>query len=447
MIVPASRRKGMSAETRKENVTNTMLPAIILVAVLLAITFLPLLSGSGISPVQNGISHSQPKGLNPSTGGGRVKPNAQFPGFYTVTFNESGLPSGTVWYVNITGTSSSGPITGRNYSTTLFNGQYSYATSTSDGKYRGSGGNFSVNGKAIYRLVNFTQVTYNATFSLLNAAFPSGTAWYVNLSGGHDSGPIRGDVYTVNIANGTYRYTIETSDKHFRLSGDSSLQGSGNLQINGSSRNFSLVFSRVAYDIVIMEHGLPNGTGWTVTTPTGGNMSSNSSSIRIPESNGTYHFNPRNLTDYYSDSGVLTVMVNGSSTTVNVQYSRYAYLRGRISPANASVYVSGKKVSTSNGTFNVTEPAGKYNLIVRMPGYRQYRGSVNLTSGNTTVLNITLHKGGKSFLTSLGGIFGNFFSSLFNLMGINPLYVIIGGIGAACIVAGVTGYVIGKRYY
>ncbi|MEM3490074.1 MAG: hypothetical protein QXO75_10550, partial [Nitrososphaerota archaeon] len=57
---------------------------------------------------------------------------------YTVTFTESGLPSGTTWYVNITNGPDSGAITGSSYSFSLTNGTYSYTIATSDHTYRPS---------------------------------------------------------------------------------------------------------------------------------------------------------------------------------------------------------------------------------------------------------------------------------------------------------------------
>ena len=53
--------------------------------------------------------------------------------FYTVTFTESGLPSCTAWYVNITSLQSSAPITQSSYSVSLTNGTYSYTVSNVSG--------------------------------------------------------------------------------------------------------------------------------------------------------------------------------------------------------------------------------------------------------------------------------------------------------------------------
>ncbi|MEM3872780.1 MAG: hypothetical protein QXE05_09495, partial [Nitrososphaeria archaeon] len=67
---------------------------------------------------------------------------------YNVEFTETGLPSGTTWYVNLTNGMDSGAITGSSYSFSLTNGTYSYTIATSDHTYRPSpsSGSFTVNG-------------------------------------------------------------------------------------------------------------------------------------------------------------------------------------------------------------------------------------------------------------------------------------------------------------
>ncbi|MHB1650822.1 MAG: S53 family peptidase, partial [Thermoplasmataceae archaeon] len=68
--------------------------------------------------------------------------------YYKSTFTESNLPSGTPWFVNISGVPGSGKITGSSYSTTLKNGTYSYTVSTSSSQYypSASTGSFTVSG-------------------------------------------------------------------------------------------------------------------------------------------------------------------------------------------------------------------------------------------------------------------------------------------------------------
>ena len=78
---------------------------------------------------------------------------------YKVTFTATGLPSSTTWYVNITGQSSSGPITGSTYSVLLSNGTYTYNVTTVSGSYTANGGNFTVSGKPVNVSVTFTSTS------------------------------------------------------------------------------------------------------------------------------------------------------------------------------------------------------------------------------------------------------------------------------------------------
>ncbi|MGP6220415.1 hypothetical protein ACNF41_04025, partial [Cuniculiplasmataceae archaeon SKW1] len=129
---------------------------------------------------------------------------------YTVTFTETGLPSGTPWYVNITN-HDSGPIIGTSDSLSLTNGTYIYTIGTTNKLYHANEGSFTVNGVTSNNtiLVSFSLVTYTVTF--IETGLPSGATWYVNITS-HDSGPITGTSYSLSLINGTYTYTIGTSD-------------------------------------------------------------------------------------------------------------------------------------------------------------------------------------------------------------------------------------------
>ena len=80
---------------------------------------------------------------------------------YTTTFTESGLPSGTAWYVNLSNGVDSGAITGTSYSFSLVNGTYSYTIATADKTYGSSpsSGSFTVNGANKTESVIFTAIS------------------------------------------------------------------------------------------------------------------------------------------------------------------------------------------------------------------------------------------------------------------------------------------------
>ena len=78
---------------------------------------------------------------------------------FTVTFTETGLPSGTTWFLNLTSMSSSGPLTATTYTVMLPNSSYSYTVSSMNQSYHASSGTFSVNGHTVSVSVSFSKST------------------------------------------------------------------------------------------------------------------------------------------------------------------------------------------------------------------------------------------------------------------------------------------------
>ena len=78
---------------------------------------------------------------------------------YSATFTETGLPSGTTWYLNITSMASSGPLTGSTYTVNLLNGSYSYTASSTDSAYHTVKGTFTVNGHSTSETAKFSKVS------------------------------------------------------------------------------------------------------------------------------------------------------------------------------------------------------------------------------------------------------------------------------------------------
>ena len=90
---------------------------------------------------------------------------------YSVTFKESGLQSGSMWYVNLSNGVKSGPITGSSYSFTITNGSYSYTIGNTSGyKTSNSTGTMSVNGKNVTENITFSKVTSNTDLYIIIGA-------------------------------------------------------------------------------------------------------------------------------------------------------------------------------------------------------------------------------------------------------------------------------------
>ena len=310
--------------------------------------------------------------------------------YYKSTFTESNLPSGTPWFVNISGVPGSGKITGSSYSTTLKNGTYSYTVSTSSSQYypSASTGSFTVSGKQVSISVTFQKkapvITYYKT-TFTESGLPSGIPWFVNITGISNSGPIKVSSYSTTLKNGTYSYTVSTSSSQYYPSAST-----GSFTVSGKDSLVGIVFQKTTY----------NGTFSGIVYP--GNSSITANNIVIHTVNGrfnqslkdgsynvsvsAYNYHPEffrvNITDKH------VVYVNISLSPLNSTY----LINGYVSPSSASISFGEKNVSVNgSGYYNVWLAKGNYSVSVVHSGYTPLISNITVT-GNVTGLNFTLVK-------------------------------------------------------
>ncbi|MHB1648511.1 MAG: hypothetical protein ACYCR8_07230, partial [Cuniculiplasma sp.] len=156
---------------------------------------------------------------------------------YTVTFTESGLPSGTVWYVNLSNGMNSGAITGTSYSFNLTNGSYSYNIATTNKTYHANADSFTVIGKGTPETISFSKFIYTVTFTV--SGLPNGTHWSILFNGATSSS--NGTSITFRLANGTYSYTISS------ISGYSTSSSSGSITLNGANIGKNIKFDNTSF--------------------------------------------------------------------------------------------------------------------------------------------------------------------------------------------------------
>ena len=336
---------------------------------------------------------------------------------YEVTFTESGLPSGTMWYVNLTESNGtiyrSGGTTGTSITfSSLVNETYSYTIATSDHTYKpsASSGSLTVNGKNQTISVAFTEVKYTVTFT--ESGLQSGTIWYVNITEGNGpvyySGPISGSSYSFSLTNGTYSYSIGA------VSGYSVSPSFGNVNVSGNNVPVAITFTPVKtivsnYTITFTEAGLPSGTSWSVTL-NGISESSTTNTITFTMPNGTYSYAIGSISGYTVSTSSGSMTVNGSNmsqtitfTPVKITVMKYTvtftesglpsgtewYVN--ITASNGTTYDSGPitnssySLQLSNGTYSYT--------ISSISGYNitQRSGSIGV-SGRNTSQSITFSK-------------------------------------------------------
>ena len=304
---------------------------------------------------------------------------------YNVTFTETGLPSGTAWYVNITGMASSGPITSTSYTTSLMNGSYTFSVSTDNKSFSPSyTSSFTVNGAPVSVMVTFNEL-YAVTFT--ETGLPSGTAWYVNITGMASSGPITSTSSTIVLMepNGSYTFSVSTDNKSFSPSYTSSFT------VNGAPVSVAIKFVEVLYKVTFTETGLPAGSAWSVTL-NGVTNTSTSSTIVLMEPNGSYTFSVSTTNPAYGPSAATsTFTVKGAAQSVSVSFTPLTFTVTFTEtglPSGTTWYINlsdGKSLSSTNSTITVSLTNGTYNYTASSSGYKQKTGSITLNDNSVTV--------------------------------------------------------------
>jgi hypothetical protein len=307
---------------------------------------------------------------------------------YSVNFIESGLSPEVNWSVTLSGTTLSS--SSRNITFIVLNGTYSYSIASSDKEYvpSPSSGSLTINGVNVTINVSFTLVTYDVTFS--ENGLPSGTSWFLNFTGGQSLSS-EGTEIIVLEPNGTYYFTVETSNKQYSAS-------SGFIVVKGKSLQEMISFALVKYPVVFVQSGLPGGLLWTVLFDNVTRVSTNELVFEVP--NGTYHFTVFNISGFNANTYADSITVNGNSVSYHiswtlVSYSVTLYGNGIPSGVQWSATINGTTFYGVhiNATLNSTTPQmifelpnGTYSYSVQMPrGYRITNGNGNIAINGTTI--------------------------------------------------------------
>jgi hypothetical protein len=320
---------------------------------------------------------------------------------YSVTFKESGLPSGLTWTVTVNGTPMSLTTNGGTDSLVFQepNGTYAYAITDISGWHETGthySGTVTVAGAPKTFSMVYTQVTYSVTFK--ESGLPSGLNWTVTLNGTPMSLITNGatDSLVFHEANGTLPYSITgISGWH-----QATLPYTGSVVVNGAAvTEPTLKYKLVTYSVTFKESGLPSGLNWTVTvdshtlylTTTGGT----DSLVFTGLANGTYAYSVTGNAGWHQTalpySGSVTVS-GASVVEPTLKYKQVTYLvtfseSGIRAGLTWRVTVNGHTLSltTNGGTDSVTfsEANGTYSYSISSPnGWVQ---STLPTSGTVTV--------------------------------------------------------------
>ena len=152
------------------------------------------------------------------------------PGFYLLTFTESGLPTNTNWQMqlsNTTGYYNYGSSSGTSIPFIVQNGTYSYRL------YSGQTGKIKINGSNTVQNIYLGWLKYT-TLSFVENGLANGTAWSVTMGNvTHTSNTT--DIYFTEIS-GNYLFSV------FAPSGYIAYPSSGEISLSGLQQRIPVVF-------------------------------------------------------------------------------------------------------------------------------------------------------------------------------------------------------------
>ena len=150
---------------------------------------------------------------------------------HNLTFNETGLPQGDIWYVNLSGNHSSGPIYSSIYTFHLTNNSYSYCIGTPMKIYHAKGGNVNISKGNYTEKVDFYPFVYQV--NLTETGLSTLGIWCVDFNGNNYTafGSIE-----FNETNGTYHFTV------YNWTCYNAEQWNGVIVVDGRSVNQTITF-------------------------------------------------------------------------------------------------------------------------------------------------------------------------------------------------------------
>ena len=320
----------------------------------------------------------------------------------SITFTESGLPTGTNWSLVWNGTSSATKTT--SLTLTEPNGTYTYSignVTVGGHKYLPSPslGSITISGASLTQSITFVgPPTYSATFP--ESGLPAGTNWSVTLNGTTNSTT----TYKITFGHLSNNSTGYTFSVH-RLVGYTASPSSGQVVINGANVTTPINFTKTPqakYLVTFTEIGLSAGTSWSVVF-NGTTNTSGSSTLTFTMPNGTYPYTVAPVPGYAASpsSGTLTVSGAGGAqaVTFTTVVTSVPVGSGPIGlaydSANGYVYVAnggGNNVTVLNGTkvvANVPCGPGPWGVVYDPQNGYVYTANWNggSTSQTVTVIN------------------------------------------------------------
>ena len=230
----------------------------------------------------------------------------------TVTFVESGLPSGTMWSVSLGGnvhSSTTDSITFYDNNGGYVNSSYTvapvsgYVSQSSSGSVYLNGENKTVN-------LQYSPKTY--AFTLTESGLPIGASWSATVGAKTLSSIDSAIVF--NLPNGTYSYSAGGATGY-------STNSSGSVVIASGPASAAVAFAATQYTITVTEKGLPAGDTWTFTLD-GKTYNSNESTMVIYAVSGAHNVSASGPSGYSIGLQGTNLTVDNANTTFAVSFTQ-----------------------------------------------------------------------------------------------------------------------------
>ena len=232
--------------------------------------------------------------------------------FYKVSLNETNLPSGTEWWVNLS-TGMSYPSNNTQAIFYLPNGTFSYTLAVSLKTWAPNSiyNTITINGNNTIGIsAPFHKVTFTVKFS--ESGLTTGTKWFILIDG--ETYSSANSTIFVALQNGTYNYTLES------IAGFTTSEYTGSFTISGSGIEETVTWSQVLYKVTFTETGLTQGTTWSIefdnTT-----KSSISNTIVFEVPNGTFSYIVGTESGFKAVNGN-NITVDGSPLSQNINFAK-----------------------------------------------------------------------------------------------------------------------------
>ncbi len=309
-----------------------------------------------------------------------------------VLIREKGLPSGALWWANVTNSSGTQSYFSRGpaLNWTAFPGKYQYSVGTASAGYQPTNSSSQyLLGPAGYRgSVSFLRAQYRINFTATGLA--TGSAWVLNLTA--PNGTVQRDTTTAPTLSllgpgGTYLFLVSAA-------GYTALPSSGWVTVGPRNASQTILFQPIRTSASFAESGLAPGIRWWVnlTASNGSRVSGTSTGswVNFSLPTGTFSF-------LVGAGGFAATPASGSFTLTAVGYGRAIVFSPttpgrlilRIRPSQADVTVGAQPVNLStNGTAVLPLEPGIYPVEALAVGFAPFFTNVSVRSGATQNLTI-----------------------------------------------------------